>query len=34
MMKPEEVKPLASFSQVHDPGLGRLEFKPKLTQDR
>jgi hypothetical protein len=31
-METEEVKPLASFPQVHDPGLRVLELKPKFAQ--
>ena len=33
-MEAEEVKPLASFSQVHDPRLGVLQFQAELRQDR
>jgi hypothetical protein len=29
-MEAKEVKLLASFSQMHDPGLGGLEFEHKL----
>jgi hypothetical protein len=32
MVEPEEIEPLSSFDQVHDPGLGRLGFQPKLGQ--
>jgi hypothetical protein len=34
VLEAEEINPLASLSQVHDPGLGVLELKPKLRQDR
>ena len=34
MMKAEEVHALASLLEVHDPGLGRLELKAQLRQDR
>jgi hypothetical protein len=34
VMETEEVHSLASFPQVHDPGLGVLELKAQLHQDR
>ena len=34
VVKAEEVQPLTTFRQVHDPRLGRLELKAKLGQDR
>src|SRR5215207_7229232 len=32
-MEAEEIKALASFAQVHDPGLGLLELEAHLGQD-
>jgi hypothetical protein len=34
MMEAEEVNALASLLEVHDPGLGVLELKPKLAEDQ
>ena len=33
VVEAEEINPLASPLQVHDPGLGVLELEPKLAQD-
>ena len=34
MMEAEEIQPLASFSQMHDPRLGLLQLQAQLRQDR
>jgi hypothetical protein len=33
MVESEEIQSLASFSQVHDPSLGRFELKAHLGED-
>ena len=33
-METEEIDALASFSQMHDPRLGRLELQAQFGQDR
>jgi hypothetical protein len=32
MVEPEEVEPLATLDQVHDPRLGRLGLQPQVGQ--
>jgi hypothetical protein len=34
VVEAEEVHPLASLREVHDPGLGVLQLEPKFAQDQ